>query len=138
MNDPRAVAVDNERPQPPMPQVVVKGQEVPVLLGNYKWQENGQGVIAESVHPLEMIKPDRYQPVSVSPGALADIQFDEAPGEIPLRIKLWKEEGEIVQTLTPEGQLKLPEAPGLHVYELYGKWKKGDGHFVFAVEVTGI
>lgn len=96
---------------------------VEVKQSTFCWAEDSGGLCEDHGLP----KASDLQLVSVEPGAEIDITFHEEP----LRHTFYQ----VVDEKIVPTSLKVPDEPGVYVFEAGGDWKQGDSHYVFGVEV---
>ncbi|MBT2689750.1 nascent polypeptide-associated complex subunit family protein [Bacillus sp. ISL-47] len=120
---------ESVKPEPPMMVFHNMGEEVPYNIGNYRWEEKGNTVVAGDRDPYDLIQD--MAPFQVNPEAGLEMITKQKPVSVELGYRNGKEE---VQFKTVKFEpIPLPERPGKHVMIVRVKWEE---EYIFLIGVS--
>ncbi|WP_462413479.1 hypothetical protein [Neobacillus sp. Marseille-QA0830] len=121
--------------KPPIPTISVGEKKVEVARGSYCWKGFIHVVCADTISPPGLIKSQNLKPVVVAPESKLQIEYRKEPIQNTLVVNRWlaNENTETVQM--KDHVVVLPEEKGIYVYEVSGRWKKGDSRYACVIEV---
>lgn len=116
--------------RPPQPELSVGSERVPFALGSYCWREGATGICADSIAPPDLLKFRQIPVMAVGPGAQMTVHFPALPKEMSAAVH-----GGGGPLAVDGSKVTLPTAAGTHIIILFARWDRGDGSYVFHVDV---
>lgn len=129
------IKVKNEsvKPEPPIMVFQNMGEEVPYKIGNYRWEEKGNTVVAGDRDPHDLIQD--MAPFQVNPEAGLEMITKQKPLSVELGYRNGNEE--VVQFKTVKFKpITFPDRPGKHVMIVRVKWEEGEVEYIFLIGVS--
>jgi hypothetical protein len=120
-------------PDPPKLTAKVNEKLIKVYQGSYCWNEYGQGVCADTISPVEMVKKDA--PTVVPKGSELKLRFNYEPKKESIGASIWINGEARDQKIVNSDTIVLPKEPGIYVYSVHANWKEGDSSYALQVEV---
>ncbi|BCB04225.1 hypothetical protein [Bacillus sp. KH172YL63] len=117
------------RTEPPTPHVTAGEVVIPVTEGSYCWD----GLFSVECVEKEYMSADTAAPIIVSPGEVMKVKFDMEPDTVLLETRM--DDGSVEKVKLKDHAIYAPAHKGIYVYHLMVYWGKGDGSYMFKVEV---
>lgn len=107
---------------------------VPIALGSYCWQTEGQGRCVDGGSIQSEIRTRGLDPVRVLPGSPGQIALDRSP--LALNLTDGFDEQHLEPVPLSGRSFHAPSVPGRYAFRLSGHWREGDASWVFVVTVA--
>jgi hypothetical protein len=121
------------RAEPPTPRVSAGETSVPTTQGSFCWDGILRAQCVDKVYTSVLDMAKEHQPTVVSPNEKVIVKFNEQPGA--LEVEQWVGEEQIEKVEVKDYYIVVPKEKGVYVYHIMANWKRGDGSYVFSVEV---
>lgn len=124
--------VSKEAQVPVIGKIIVDKNEYEMRVGNYK--SKGEKISIEKVDsidsPIEIAKG--FDNLVLERNGKIEIVIEGAPN---LTVYQYNEDGKSKEKTLTDNQITVPSESGHYVYEVLGKWSKGEASFIFDVEI---
>lgn len=119
---------------PPKPVVLSEGKKVPTVQGTYCWQNLLSNECVDKISPPEIITNNKITPFSVSPQSEIKINFKKQSID-GIEVEKWLRSNEVEQVKVNGNVFSVPKEKGTYIYSIFARWGKGNGSYIFTIEV---
>lgn len=121
------------RTTPPTANVTAGEVAIPTTEGSFCWDGLFSGQCVDKEYGSITAMAEEYKPTVVSPEGKIKVTFDKKPKTV--EVEQWIGEEQVSKVEMKDHFLVVPKEKGVYVYHLMANWKRGDGSYVFSVEV---
>ncbi|MGG1631831.1 hypothetical protein [Rossellomorea sp. NRS-1567] len=121
------------RAEPPTPAVSAGETSIPTTQGSFCWDGILRAQCVDKVYTSVLDMGKEHQPTVVSQNEKIKVKFNKQPGA--LEVEQWVGEEQIEKVEVKDQYIVVPKDEGVYVYHILANWKRGNGNYVFSVEV---